>query len=189
MDSMWDCTALYLQFGRHRLLDRSCPTVSQRQHSHRNPLSVHSVPNLCPEHPPHDWVADKLLTMSPLVKFPTVTSTEKVSTSGSDRAPSSENSAAVKTTGPCATVSGIRTKCVMLVTMFESSISTSQPLSSTGSPPSRDVGRWSKKPYRGQGTWNSTGYRERSWRSGGWVPDRKLWLRLGRIGCNLGSGR
>lgn len=66
------------------------------------------------------------------MKFPTVTSTEKVSTLGSDRLPSKENSAAVKTIGPSATVSGIWTKCVMLVTMFESSIDEST--LSTGSP-------------------------------------------------------
>ena len=59
------------------------------------------------------------------MKFPTVTSTEKVSTLGSERAPSKENSAAVKTIGPSATVSGIWTKCVILVTMLESSIGSS----------------------------------------------------------------
>lgn len=61
------------------------------------------------------------------MKFPTVTSTEKVSRLGSDRVPRSEKSAAVKTIGPSATVSGIWTKCVMLVTMFESSMDKSTP--------------------------------------------------------------
>ena len=51
--------------------------------------------------------AGKLLKRSPLVKFPTVTSTEKVSRLGSDSAPSKEKSAAVKTMGPWANPSGI----------------------------------------------------------------------------------
>ena len=55
------------------------------------------------------------------MKFPTVTSTEKVSTLGSETAPTKEKSAAVKTIGPSATVLGIWTKCVILATMFESS--------------------------------------------------------------------
>ena len=53
--------------------------------------------------------------------FPTVTSTENLSTFGSDSAPSNEKSAAVNTTGPSANASGICTMCVILVTMFESS--------------------------------------------------------------------
>ena len=69
------------------------------------------------------------------MKSPTVTSTEKVSRLGSDAAPSKEKSADVNTIGPLATLSGMWTKCVMFVTIFESSIDWSALL--TGKPAAR----------------------------------------------------